>query len=279
MSSLSSALLPGDPFGSESSANATRAQSQSAAAALEELQRQFDIQQGAVQPFRDIALPGLGEASRLAGVMGDPQQRNAIARMLPTPGQEFREAEGERRILQDASARGGLGGGNVLRQLQDFGIGSGRAQVEDQFNRLSGLAGTAQTATGQLGQIGQQFSSGVSDQLTNRANAIASGEAAQQQAKSNLISTGVGLLGLITSDEAMKHDITEVTDEQLYNALMEIEIKAWKYNGSDEVNIGPMYQNSPDIIKEPGMKALNLHNELWMMAGAMRHMMRVIENG
>ena len=281
MSSVTDVLDPGDLFGGQAAAAGSRAQVQSSRAAMEELRRQFDIQQGALTPFRELALPGLTQASALAGVSGPEAQQQFFNSLQPNPGQEFREQEGERGILRNASVTGGLGGGNVLRDLQQFGVNSGRAQVENQFNRLSGLAGTAQTATGQLGQAGHRFATGVGEQLTNQSNAIASGLAGQQQAKSSAIGTAAGILGsIIASDVNIKTNIEDISDEQLFDAVMSTEIKAWSYIDSPEdTHVGPMYQSSPDIIKQAGVKALNLHNELWMIAGAMRHMIKVIKNG
>ena len=36
--------------------------------------------------------------------------------------------------------------------------------------------------------------------------------------------------------------------------------------------IGPLFQESPDCIKFEGMKALDLHDELWLIGGAIKHL-------
>jgi len=79
----------------------------------EETARQ-DIQAGA---------QGQEIQSALAGLLGPEAQAQAFAQFQASPGQEFLTEQAERALLRNQAATGGLGGGNVLQELQRQAIG------------------------------------------------------------------------------------------------------------------------------------------------------------
>lgn len=251
---------------------------------IDELRRQFDIQQGRIEPFFEQSKGAINLLSQFSGTQGAEAQEGAIANLIDSPGARFRREQAQKNIQRSASVTGGLGGGNVLRQTQQQGISSAQQELSDELNRLSSIAGISQSAGGQLGQIGGKFATDFANQLSTGAGAQAQNILGQQEKKAGLVGSAVGLLGLF-SDEDMKKDIRVMSNEECFDTLMKTPIKAWKYLeelGLDDEckeRIGPMYQESPDCIKVEGMKALDLHDELWLIAGALKHFAENQKNG
>jgi hypothetical protein len=73
-----------------------------------------------------------------------------------SPDMQFLREQGERSVLQNARAAGGVGG-NVLKELQRYGTGVASQGFNDYFNRLSGVANMGYGASQGVGSLrGQQ---------------------------------------------------------------------------------------------------------------------------
>ena len=269
-------LDPGDAFGTKAGEKSQEIQAASTQASIDELKRQFDIQQGRLEPFFEQSKGAINLLSQFSGAQGADAQASALANLMDSPGAKFRREQAQKGIVRNASVTGGLGGGNVLRQSQQQGIASAQQELGDELNRLSTIAGISQSAGGELGQAGSQFSTGFAAKLQEGANAQNQAITSQQQGKTAAVNTAAGFLGMF-SDENMKKDIREMSNQECFDTLIATPIKAWKYLeelGLDDEckeRIGPMYQESPDCIKVEGIKALDLHDELWLIAGALKH--------
>ncbi len=276
MSSVLKVLDPGDLFGTQAKESAQDIQAESTRSSIEELRRQFDIQQGRLEPFFEQSKGAINLLSQFSGAQGAEAQEAALANLLDSPGAKFRREQAQKGILRNASVTGGLGGGNVLRQSQQQGIASAQGELSDELNRLSTIAGISQSAGGELGQAGNQFATGLASKLQEGAASQNQSIAAQQQGKTAAVNTAAGLFALF-SDENMKTDIRSMSNQECFDTVIATPIKAWKYleelglDDEHKERIGPMYQESPDCIKVEGMKALDLHDELWLIAGALKH--------
>lgn len=71
-----------------------------------------------------------------SGALGPEAQAQAFQNFQSSPGQQFLVDEAERAVTRNAAATGGLGGGNVLRELQRQAIGLAQQDFGNQFNRL-----------------------------------------------------------------------------------------------------------------------------------------------
>lgn len=85
----------------------------------------------------------------LKNLMTDP---NSIQQ---TPSYQFRFDQGQNALERSLSAKGYLGSGNLLHDLQNYGQGMASQEYENQFNRLSGLSG-AGFGPGNAGGVYQQ---------------------------------------------------------------------------------------------------------------------------
>lgn len=117
----------------------------------------------------------------------NPQQA-AMDRFFASPDYQFRLNEGNRNILGNAAATGGLQSGDTLKALQNYGQNTASGEFGNFMNRLAGLAGTGQTAASNAGQAGQNYANNVGNLLTQ--NAANRGTSYMNQA--NAWSQGVG---------------------------------------------------------------------------------------
>lgn len=93
----------------------------------------------------------------LSGAMGPEAQKQAYAQYQQSPGVAFAQQEAERALLRNASATGGLGGGNTLRDLTQLATGMYMQDYNNQFNQIGTVAdrGLSASTTG-AGLQGQQ---------------------------------------------------------------------------------------------------------------------------
>jgi hypothetical protein len=125
------------------------------------------IQQGA---------QGMDIQAALAGLRGNDAQGQAFQNFNQSPGQEFLRNQGERSIVRNASATGGLGGGNVRRALAEYGTGAAAQDFNNQFQRGQQALGSQQNSAGQAAQLafgtGQGMSNNIGQAGVNAQNQI-----------------------------------------------------------------------------------------------------------
>lgn len=106
------------------------------------------------------------------------QQQAAFAALEESPGQQFLRDRAQKNLVRNASAIGGLGGGNVRSALVQQGVGFAQQDLQNQFARLGQVAGQGQAAATNVGQFGQQVAGSVSNLLSQQGQA---GQFAAQQ--------------------------------------------------------------------------------------------------
>ncbi len=125
----------------------------------------------------------------------EEEQQQLFDRLSQSPGQQFIRKRQERALLRNASAIGGLGGGNVRTALQEQGTNFALQDIQNQFGRLGQLAGQGAAAGTNIGQFGAQ-SAGAGAQLgIQGAQARASGDLASQQIRGQGIGQIANIVG------------------------------------------------------------------------------------
>ncbi len=114
-------------------------------------------------------------------VIPDPQQA-AIERLKAMPGFQSQYGIGVDTVLQNASATGGVRGGNVNNTLAQFGSGLLAQVIQQQLGNLGGIIGFGSNAASQGAQLGQQNANAQSELLIGKGNANATRAAAPYQA-------------------------------------------------------------------------------------------------
>lgn len=181
---------------SKSAKRASEAQERSAAAAVEEQKRQFQVSQVQADPFREAGIGALEQQQALLGLSGAGTQERALAAFQESPGQAFLRERGEQALLRSSSAIGGLGGGQIRTALQQQGIGFAQQDLQNQLARLGGIAGQGQVATSNIAQLGAGTSANIGNLLQAGGQAQASGILGAQQAQSQFAGQiGSGLVG------------------------------------------------------------------------------------
>lgn len=162
------------------------------------------------QPLFQQAAQGVGAYSpaglqaqqqqlALSGAQGQEAFTNAL---MTNPGTELLKKEAMNAVINQGAATGGLGGGNVLKALQDRATGLAAQDLNNQYNRAAGLSSQGLQAAGQQGQFlsqaGQQMGNlastnaqlGTQASLANANNRL---QAAGQQA--NMFGQAANMFG------------------------------------------------------------------------------------
>jgi hypothetical protein len=176
----------------------------------------YDQGLGMLNPY----MQGGGQAhdlqAALSGAMGPEAQQKAFDSYSSSPGVQFAVKEGERGLLRNAAATGGLGGGNVLRDLMAYGTGMAQQDFGNQFNRIGEVAnrgyGAATTGAGMQGQHAQ-VQAGLGQFNANSPLQTSQAQAGMQfqtgrDISSNINSTSSALSALINQQGAGMADIT-----------------------------------------------------------------------
>lgn len=155
-------------------------------------QQASGIQQQAAQagqaqlaPYATAGTGALSAQQDLLGLNGPEAQAKAIAALQASPQFTAQQQLGENRILANASATGGLRGGNVQAALAQFSPALLSQVINDQYGRLGGLTNTGLSAAG-----------GVSNLIQQGGAAQAGGALAKGQTNASYIGTAVNALGL-----------------------------------------------------------------------------------
>ena len=196
--------------GGDAAKDAGEAQAASSDKAVAEQRRQFDITQANLQPFIQAGQGALTEQQALLGLSGVGAQQDAFSRFTDSPGQAFLRERGERSLLQNQAAIGGLGGGNVRSELQQQGIGFAQQQLNNQLAQLGGISGTGSGTATNLGQIGANTASNIGANLQAGGQARASGILGEQQANAQLAQNAISAGAFLFSDERLKTNIVKI---------------------------------------------------------------------
>lgn len=170
---VGSAVL-GSVSQSRAASKAAAAQTQSAEMGVEEQRRQFDevqkllapyVQAGTgaidgLRPFQEAGTRAFQQQQALAGLLGPEAQQAAVAQLEQSPELSALTRQGEEAMLQQASATGGLRGGNLQGALAQFRPQMLAGLIERQLGRLGGFAGTGLGVTEQLYRGGQASATG-----------------------------------------------------------------------------------------------------------------------
>ncbi|MCU0951442.1 MAG: hypothetical protein MUC68_10355 [Burkholderiaceae bacterium] len=159
--------------------DAAAAQQQAAQSGISEQRRQFDLVQQLLAPYAQAGTKALGGQADLAGLNGTDAQRAAIAALEGSPQMAALMQQGENAILQNASATGGLRGGNTQAALATFRPNVLAQLIEQQYGRLGGLTSIGQNAAAGTGNAGVATGTNVTQLLGQIGASQAGGALAQ----------------------------------------------------------------------------------------------------
>lgn len=157
----------GSITGSTDAANAGvqagQLQANAAIKGVEEQKRQFDFIQNLFKPFVEAGTGALGQQQTLIGLKGAAPQQAAIDALKASPQFQSLLKSGNENILQNASATGGLRGGNTQGALAQFSPALLAQTINDQYSRLGGLTTLGQNSAANTGTAASNFANSASN--------------------------------------------------------------------------------------------------------------------
>jgi hypothetical protein len=170
---------------------AAKAQKNASNAAIANEQDQFAAIRELLAPYVQAGDKATESQLALLGLLGDDQQRKAI--MNVQQGSEYSTLikQGEEAILQNASATGGLRGGNTQAALSEFRPQLLNQLLNERFSKLGDLAGRGQASAAGQASLQQQSAANVS----NLIGSIGQAGAGRAIAQGNAIAGGLGAVG------------------------------------------------------------------------------------
>jgi hypothetical protein len=138
-------------------------------------QHQYDQSRTDFAPYLAAGTSALGGLGDLAGINGNDKWSAALAQLQESPLYKTLFRNGQETLLQNASATGGMRGGNMQRGLADFGADTLAQVYQNQIGNLGGLANMGLGATGNISALGQSNANQVAGLQQGIGNANAQG--------------------------------------------------------------------------------------------------------
>lgn len=165
---------------SESVGGASQAQQQSAQGGIDEQRRQFNAMQMLLKPYVTAGTGALEQQQALLGIGSPGAQQQAISALQGSPQFAALQQQGENAMLQNASATGGLRGGNIQAALAQFRPALLSSLIDQQYGRLGGLTAIGQNAAAGVGNAGMTTGTNIAQLMGQQGAAQAGGILGQQ---------------------------------------------------------------------------------------------------
>lgn len=171
---------------SSAAKKAANAQTESSEAGIQEQRRQFDAVQALMAPFVNAGTGALAGQQDILGTNGMAAQQAAISGIQNSAQYQALSQSGQDAILANASATGGLRGGNVQAALGQFQPALLAQLIDQQYSRLGGLTSLGQNAAAGVGNAGMQTGNNITTLLGQQGQAQAGAALAQGRAYSQM---------------------------------------------------------------------------------------------
>lgn len=176
---------------------AANAQVQAAQLGVEENRRQFDLVQTLLKPYVEGGTAAFEQQQNLLGLGGATSQQQAIGALQSSPFFQAQLNQGTNAILQNASATGGLRGGNVQGALSQFAPQLLQQTYQNQLANLGGMASAGLGAATGTGAAAQNAAAQNSQLFGNMGQAQAGAYLARAQNNQNMVGSLFGMAGNI----------------------------------------------------------------------------------
>lgn len=174
---------------------AADAQSDASEAGIAEQKRQYDKMVELLSPYVSAGSGALAQQQNILGINGVSAQQAAVSNIENSPYFTAVAKQGESAILQNASATGGLRGGNTQGALAQFRPQLLNQLVQQQYQNLGGITSLGQNSAAQTGNAGMQSASNIGNLYAQQGAAQAGGYIGQANAQNQLVSNLIGIGG------------------------------------------------------------------------------------
>jgi hypothetical protein len=173
-------------------------QAASAQAGIDQQKEMLAAFQKVLAPYVNAGTGALAGQQDLLGLNGAGAQGTAIAGIEASPQYQALTQQGEEAILANASATGGLRGGNVQGSLAQFRPALLAQLIDQQYQRLGGLTQIGQASAAGVGAAGLNTGQGVAQLLQQQGAATAGGQIAQGSTVRQTFGDLMNIAGTIT---------------------------------------------------------------------------------
>lgn len=180
------ASVVGGIASTQAASKGAKAQKDAATKGIDAENHRFDQMTALLKPYTEAGVKSLSAQGDLAGLNGPEAQKAAVAAIEGSSEFGAMAQQGEEGILQNASATGGLRGGNTQAALAQFRPQLLSGLIDRQYQRLGGITQTGQASAAGVGAAGMQNGSNVSALLQSMGQADAGKAIAQGQAVGNV---------------------------------------------------------------------------------------------
>lgn len=183
-------------IGASAASKAGKAQVAAADAGAAEQRAAREEMRRLLQPYVAAGGPALEAQMGALGLAGPEAQQAYVAQQEQSPAFQALARQQEEAILQNASATGGLRGGNVQGALAQFRPALLNQFLTQQYDRLGGMTALGQQSAAGVGTAGMQSATSIAGLLGEAGAARAGSALGVGQALSgpfNLLSTLGGM--------------------------------------------------------------------------------------
>ncbi|MCE2686875.1 MAG: hypothetical protein LW839_08575 [Cryomorphaceae bacterium] len=185
----------------EAGKKAADVQSGMAQAGMTEERRQFDKLIELMSPYVTAGKGAMEQQQAILGLQGAEAQKAAYAGIQQSPEFLAMQQQGENALLQQASATGGLRGGNIQGALAQFRPGLLNQLVQQRYTNLGGITSLGQaSAAGQAG-AGMQSAGAIANLLAQQGAAQAGGIMAKGGLQKNVFGDLMSIAGAYTGSQ------------------------------------------------------------------------------
>jgi hypothetical protein len=188
----------------EAAEAAAGAQTAASQASIDEQRRQFDAVRTLLAPYVESGKGAIAGQQELLGLAGPEAQQRAISALELSPQFQAMTQQGENAILQNASATGGLRGGNIQAALSQFRPQVLSRLIESQFGKLGTISGLGQASAAGQAAAAQQTGANIGNALTQQGQAAAGAALASGQAQAQMWGNIGGTIGNVATLKALK---------------------------------------------------------------------------
>lgn len=154
-----------------------------------------------MNPYATAGTDALSAKRDLMGMSGPEAQKAAVDAIANNPQLQEMMLQGENAMRQNASATGGLRGGNFQGALAQFRPAMVNEAINQRYEQLGGLINTGVNVAGNIGSAGMNLASNIGQNniygagLTGNAEALAAQLAGQPSGLANFGMATLGGLG------------------------------------------------------------------------------------
>jgi len=163
-------------IGAMSASKAGKIQARAADAGAAEQRAAREEMRTLLAPYVAAGGPALEAQMGALGLRGPEAQQAYVSQQEQSPIFQALRQQGETSILQNASATGGLRGGNVQGALAQFSPALLNQFLEQQYGKLGGMTTLGQQSAAGVGTAGMQSATSIAD-LLGQAGAARAGSA------------------------------------------------------------------------------------------------------